>query len=59
MLYYADVDIKTAQYLLGHASLSVTMEIYTHLDSEKAKAASEKLNNFVKSSQKVVSSKLS
>ncbi len=31
-LYYAGVDIKTAQKLLGHSSISVTMDIYTHLD---------------------------
>lgn len=30
-LYYAGVDVKTAQRLLGHSSVSVTLGIYTHL----------------------------
>ena len=34
-LYYAGVDIKCAQYLLGHSSIDVTLEIYTHLDKNK------------------------
>lgn len=39
MLYDADVDVKTAQYLMGHSSLDMTLKIYTHL-SEKKKAHS-------------------
>lgn len=38
-LYDAGVDVKTAQYLMGHADLEVTMKIYTHL-SEKKKTRS-------------------
>ena len=30
-LYYAGIDVKTAQRLLGHSSVSVTLGIYTHL----------------------------
>jgi len=48
MLYYADADIKTAQYLLGHASIQMTMEIYTHLDAENNITAVDKINNFLK-----------
>jgi integrase len=44
MLYDADVDVKTAQKLLGHADFSVTMKIYTHLSAEKESAGVEKLN---------------
>ena len=47
-LYYAGVDIKTAQYLLGHSSIQVTMDIYTHLDSSGIKSAAEKLENLYK-----------
>ena len=54
MLYYAGVDIKTAQYLLGHASINMTMEIYTHLDKNKTMSVSDKLNTFISSSQIVV-----
>ena len=47
-LYYAGVDIKTAQYYLGHASLNVTLEIYTHLQKEKAEVSEvEKINNYL------------
>ena len=47
MLYDADVDVKTAQKLLGHADFSVTMKIYTHLSTEKESAGIEKLNQHV------------
>lgn len=32
LLYKQGVDIKTAQRLLGHATVAVTMDIYTHLE---------------------------
>ena len=50
-LYYAGVDIKMAQYLLGHASIEMTMEIYTHLDKETNKDAIGKLNEYIKQSK--------
>lgn len=37
MLYDADVDVKTAQYLMGHATLDMTLKIYTHLSEKKKK----------------------
>lgn len=46
MLYYAGIDVKEAQRLLGHASVKVTLEIYTHLDEEKSNTA-DKLNTFI------------
>ncbi len=39
MLYDAGVDVKTAQDFLGHADPSVTMNIYTHLSSQKKESA--------------------
>lgn len=33
-LFHAGVDVKTAQYLLGHSSVQVTLGIYTHLEKE-------------------------
>lgn len=42
MLYDSGVDVKTAAYLLGHADIRVTMEIYTHL-SEERRGSSEQL----------------
>ena len=35
MLYDAGVDVKTAQDFLGHADQTVTMNIYTHLSTQK------------------------
>lgn len=46
MLYYAGVDIKQAQYLLGHANPETTLKIYTHLDKKKS-APTEKLNAYL------------
>ena len=46
-IYYSGIDIKTAQYLLGHSSINVTLDIYTHLDKEKMEDAAEKLNKFL------------
>lgn len=43
MLYYAEVDIKDAQRLLGHSNIRLTLDIYTHLDKNKS-TASEKLS---------------
>ena len=34
MLYKQGVDEKTAQSYLGHSSIAVTMDIYTHLEKE-------------------------
>ena len=35
LLYSAGVDVKTAAYLMGHADVTVTMKIYTHLSEER------------------------
>ena len=35
MLFDADVDVKTAQKILGHSNVSITLEIYAHLTEEK------------------------
>lgn len=32
MLYYTDVPVKDALYLLGHSNIKITLDIYTHLD---------------------------
>ena len=42
-LYECGVDFKTMQALLGHAQLSTTMDIYTHVRQNSIKAAEEKM----------------
>ena len=43
-LFHAGVDVKTAQYLLGHSSVSVTLGIYTHLDKQNVNTFADKVN---------------
>jgi len=54
MLFYAGVDVKTAQYLLGHSTLAMTMDIYTHLDKGKVGGAADKIDSYISSSQDIV-----
>lgn len=46
-LYFSKVDIKTAQYLLGHGSLQMTLGIYTHIDDEHIRSEIEKFNQYL------------
>jgi integrase len=43
-LYRAGVDLKTAQYLLGHSDIKMTAEIYTHIQQDKLSSAAVKIN---------------
>lgn len=43
MLYEADVDVKTAQYLMGHAAQDMTLKVYTHLTERKKMRSFDKL----------------
>lgn len=47
-LHKAGIPAKEAQYLTGHKSLSVLLNIYTHLDEQDKENATEKLNNLLK-----------
>lgn len=42
----AGMDIKSLQYLMGHADVSVTMNVYTHNSYEKAEESMAKICNF-------------
>lgn len=46
MLYDAGVDVKTAQLLMGHASVDVTMQIYTHLSQQRKLSSLDRLTAF-------------
>ena len=52
ILYDAGIDAKTAQGLLGHADFQMTMGTYTHISASRTQKDAQKLNNFVKNSQK-------
>lgn len=43
MLFYSGMDLKEAQRLLGHSSIKITLEIYTHL-MENPESTRAKIN---------------
>lgn len=45
-LYELDIDVKSAQYLLGHANISTTQNIYTHITELKRNQNIVKLQGF-------------
>ena len=45
-LYYAGIDIKTAQSYLGHSDIKTTLDIYTHLQIDNSSAVA-KLNKYL------------
>lgn len=52
MLFDAQIDVKDAQDLLGHASIKVTQDIYTHIRQERRQGTAKKLNEYVNGSRK-------
>ena len=47
ILYEAGVADKDAQELLGHSSITVTRDVYTHIRQARRQETAEKLNAFV------------
>ena len=45
-LYRAGVDLRTAQQLMGHASIQMTAKIYTHLQAEDGLQVVQRLDAF-------------
>lgn len=43
-LYRSSVDLKTAQYLLGHSDIRTTANIYSHINAEDAAAIATQTN---------------
>lgn len=46
-LFDAGIDVKDAQDILGHASIAVTRDIYTHITKKRKSATADKLNAFL------------
>ena len=47
ILFEAGIDVKDAQELLGHTTIQVTRDIYTHISKTRRIETAEKLNHFV------------
>lgn len=47
ILYEAGIEDKDAQELMGHSTIAVTRDIYTHIRSVHRQETAEKLNSFV------------
>ena len=47
LLYEAGVDVLTAKELMGHADITTTMGIYTHLRQEREQKSIIKLDNYL------------
>jgi len=45
-LYKAGIQIKDAQYFMGHKDIKVLLNIYTHLDDKDKLKSANKLNDF-------------
>lgn len=41
----AGIDVKVLQYIMGHSRISVTMEVYNHISSERNHKEMDKLEN--------------
>lgn len=52
ILYEADVDKLTAKELLGHADISTTIKIYTHLSEQQKTLSIDKLDTFLSGNNK-------
>lgn len=48
MLHSAGVDVKDAQYLLGHSSIVVTQDIYTEIDKNAKDSTRQLIENHVR-----------
>lgn len=47
ILHDAGIDVKDAQYLLGHSTIAMTQDVYTHIRQSRIADASQRLNDFV------------
>jgi integrase len=54
ILHKLGVDPKTHQYLMGHAELSTSYNVYTHIQQEQLSLVSDRLTDILNFSQKSV-----
>ena len=54
-LYYAGIDLKAAQYLMGHNTIEVLLGIYTHLDRSNDDVTAERINYYFSNSSVIQS----
>lgn len=47
LLYFAGVDVMQTSAQMGHADISTTLRIYTHLDATHKRQAASKLGNYL------------
>lgn len=47
ILFEAGIDVKDAQELLGHSTIQVTRDIYTHISKTRKSQTADKLNKFL------------
>ena len=52
------LTLRTAQQLLGHASIEMTARIYTHLEAEDGLKVSGKLDNYFNSAPSAAADKV-
>ncbi|MBQ9747454.1 MAG: site-specific integrase, partial [Clostridia bacterium] len=52
LLYEAGLAAKDAQQILGHATLEMTMDTYTHITKARAKRNTDKLNEYLNAQKK-------
>ena len=57
-LYRARVDLKTAQYLLGHSDIRMTAEIYTHIAEDDVTNSADKITAYFNGEETRSSQKL-
>lgn len=47
ILHSAKVDVKDAQYLLGHSDITMTQNIYTHLEEQHKDVVSKQIDEYL------------
>jgi integrase len=47
LLFEAGIKVKDAQYLLGHSTIAMTQDIYTHIRKSRQEETAKKLNEYM------------